>query len=150
MMLIGEVARRVGLRPSTLRYYERIGLLPRADRRSGRRQYGEDVLIRLTVIRFACDLGFTLTEIRALFDGKPYSVRPRELAKAKVVELDGVIARAERMKSLLKVALRCNCVTPQECAKLLEKSKQTKAQYRKTPKRRNKLQFPFRPGRAHK
>lgn len=135
MMLIGEVARRTGLRPSALRYYERIGLLPRAERRSGRRQYGEEVLVRLRVIRFACDLGFTLTEIRALFDGRPYSARLRQLASSKIVKLDGVIARAEQMKALLKVALRCNCVTPDECASLLEKSKRTKVEHRRVERR---------------
>ena len=138
MMLIGEVAHRTGLRPSALRYYERIGLLPRAERRNGRRQYAEEVLVRLRVIRFACDLGFTLTDISALFVGKPYAVRLRQLARSKVVELDRVIARAEQMKALLKVALRCNCVTPQECASLLEKSEQPKAQYRRAPERRNR------------
>lgn len=41
---IGEVARRAGVRPSTLRYYERIGVLPSPERSNGRRRYDGEVL----------------------------------------------------------------------------------------------------------
>jgi len=51
MLTIGEVAKRTGLAASALRYYERERLIPTADRRGGRRVYGEDVLDRLH-----CDL----------------------------------------------------------------------------------------------
>jgi MerR family redox-sensitive transcriptional activator SoxR len=119
MLPIGEVARRAGLRPSAVRYYEQMGLLPTPQRSNGRRQYGEDVLLRLTVIRFAQDNGFTLEQIRTLFTGKPYSARLRQLAKAKVAELDGVIGRAREMQALLKKALRCRCLTIEECGRRL-------------------------------
>jgi MerR family redox-sensitive transcriptional activator SoxR len=121
MLPIGEVARRAGLRPSAVRYYEKVGLLPIPRRSSGRRQYGEDVLVRLTVIRFARDNGFTLKEIQRLFAGRPYSARLRELATAKIAELDGVIGRAQEMQALLKTALRCRCLTLEECGRRLRK-----------------------------
>jgi len=120
MMLIGEVARRSGLRTSALRYYERVGLLPRVQRRGGRRQYGEDVLLQLRVIQFAREVGFTLAQIRRLFDGKVYSARMRQLAKDKLVELDEVIAHAQEMKALLALALRCNCLSFEECGAFME------------------------------
>ena len=119
MMLIGEVAQRAGLQASAIRYYERLGLLPAPRRRGGRRQYTEDVLFRLRIIRFARDSGFTLREIHNLFARKPYSARLRRLARDKVVALEGVVERARLMQSLLKTALRCNCLTPEDCGRRL-------------------------------
>ena len=67
--MISEVARRVGLQPSAIRYYEMIGLLPPARRISGQRRYDTTVLYRLAVIQRARQVGFTLDEIRQLFFG---------------------------------------------------------------------------------
>jgi len=119
MLSIGQVAQRAGLRPSALRYYEQVGLLPAPRRVSGRRQYGEDILLRLTVIRFARDNGFTLTQIRTLFAGRPYSSRLRQLATAKIDELETAIEQARRMQGLLRTALRCRCLTLEECGRRL-------------------------------
>ena len=63
---IGELSRRTGCNIETIRYYERIGLLPRPDRRGTYRQYGAADVSSLTFIRRARDLGFALSEIRAL------------------------------------------------------------------------------------
>src|SRR5437762_13729165 len=76
-MRIGAVARHTGLATSAIRYYERLGLLPPARRLNGQRSYGEDVVVRLEVIRGAVASGFTLQEIRKLFAGRPYSARLR-------------------------------------------------------------------------
>jgi MerR family redox-sensitive transcriptional activator SoxR len=71
-MGIGAVASRAGVRPSALRYYERIGLLPTPERENGQRPYdGEvlrEVLDRLAVVRVAQQAGFTISEIRTLLD----------------------------------------------------------------------------------
>jgi DNA-binding transcriptional MerR regulator len=124
MLTIGEVAKRAGMRASAIRYYERIGLMPAPDRRSGRRQYREDVLNRLAVISFARVSGFKLREIRTLFaSGKPYSARLREQAREKVKELDAAIKRAVAMKALLRGALRCNCMDFDQCGRLLRGSR---------------------------
>jgi DNA-binding transcriptional MerR regulator len=117
MLAIGEIARRAGVQTSTLRYYERIGLLPPPARESGRRRYRVEVLDRLTVIRFARECGFTLREIRKLFAGRPYSSGLRTLAAAKVDELDQLIQRAHAMQQLLQGALRCNCLSLDECGR---------------------------------
>jgi MerR family redox-sensitive transcriptional activator SoxR len=123
MLTIGEVARRVGLRASAIRYYEKLGLLPVPQRTSGRRQYTEAAVLRLTVIRFARENGFTLLEIHRLFAGKPYSSQLRQLAREKIDELGGVIARARGMQALLKGALRCKCLTLEECGRRLSASR---------------------------
>jgi MerR family transcriptional regulator, redox-sensitive transcriptional activator SoxR len=104
-----------------LRYYERLGLLPRSERRSGRRFYNEDILDRLAVIRYGRDSGFTLRQIHRLFDGRPYSARLRQLANGKVAELDEAIERARVMQTLLRTALRCNCATLDECGRRLRR-----------------------------
>ena len=116
-MRIGEVAAQAGLATSAIRYYERLGLLPPARRVNGRRVYGEDVRLRLVVIQGAIASGFTLKEIRGLFAGRPYSARLRRLAAAKIRELDHSIERSRAMQGLLQKALRCRCLTLEECGR---------------------------------
>ncbi len=117
---IGEVARRAGIRPSAIRYYESVGLLPEPRRVSGRRRYGPDVLTRLTVIRMAQEAGFTVAEMRALFHAFPEdiaaSLRWRAFAERKIGEMDAVIDRAQRMRGVLEASMRCGCVTFDDCA----------------------------------
>ena len=68
-LTIGAVARRAGLRPSALRYYEDEGLLPAPARVNGRRRYDTDVFDRLAVIRLAQAAGLTVAEIRTFLHG---------------------------------------------------------------------------------
>jgi MerR family redox-sensitive transcriptional activator SoxR len=88
---IGEVARRAGVRPSKLRYYEGIGMLPSPERANGRRRYDAEVLDRLAIVRVAQLAGFTLSEVRTLLDGfsedTPPSERWRVLAREKLPEV---------------------------------------------------------------
>jgi DNA-binding transcriptional MerR regulator len=66
-MTIGEVSKRAGCSPPTIRYYESIGLLPRAARTSkGRRSYGWPDVFRLTFIRRARDFGLGIEQVREL------------------------------------------------------------------------------------
>ena len=71
---IGEMSRKTGVNIETIRYYERISLLPKPDRTpGGNRQYNHDQLKRLTFVRRSRELGFSIAEIRALLgmvDGK--------------------------------------------------------------------------------
>ena len=63
---IGDIAREADVKPSTLRYYESIGLLHPPERKNGQRRYDSEALKRLSVIRMAKEAGFTLKEIRTL------------------------------------------------------------------------------------
>jgi MerR family mercuric resistance operon transcriptional regulator len=64
---IGELARRTGCNIDTIRYYEKIGLLPPPARTSGRfRAYGVEYVRRLGFIRRARELGFTIDQVRAM------------------------------------------------------------------------------------
>ena len=105
---IGEFARRAGTAPSALRYYERIGLLPRAERAGGKRHFPPATAERLALISLYQDAGFTLKEIRRLLAA---GSRPRPswspLAERKIAELDARIAEAQRAKDLLEHALEC-------------------------------------------
>lgn len=64
---IGAMSRETGVNIETIRYYEKIGLMPDPGRTSGgNRQYSYDHLKRLSFIRHSRDLGFSIEEIRAL------------------------------------------------------------------------------------
>ncbi len=64
---IGEMSRKTGVNIETIRYYERISILPKPDRTAGgNRQYNDDQLKRLFFIRRSRELGFSIEEIRAL------------------------------------------------------------------------------------
>jgi MerR family redox-sensitive transcriptional activator SoxR len=122
-MLIGDVARRAGVRPSALRYYETIGLLPVPVRRSGRRIYGGEVLDRLAFIRFAQACGFRLDEVAVLIgktaNAGPVSRRMRTLATEKLAEVERLIEAAQQMKRFLGNALSCRCVDADSCGRLV-------------------------------
>jgi MerR family transcriptional regulator, redox-sensitive transcriptional activator SoxR len=123
-MSIGEVAQSAGVRPSALRYYEGVGLLPPPERRNGRRRYdGEvlrEVLDRLAVVRVAQQAGFTISEIRTLLNGysedTPPSERWRLLAEEKLPEVEALVEHALGMKYLLERGLRCECLRLEDCA----------------------------------
>ncbi len=66
---IGEMSRLTNVNIETVRYYERIGIMPEPDRTSGgNRQYNYEQLKRLSFVRRCRDLGFNLGEIRALLE----------------------------------------------------------------------------------
>lgn len=66
-LTIGELGKATGTRIETVRYYERIGLLPKPERTSANyRIYDPAELARLSFIRRARDLGFSLDQVRAL------------------------------------------------------------------------------------
>ena len=119
-MTIGEVARRAELRPSAIRYYEKLGLLPRPPRQGGQRRYDPHVLERLAIVRFAKFVGFTIDEIRLLLDGtqdRPPPQRWRQIAEQKVLQVDTFITEAIAVRALLQTTLR------QKCPKLVERGR---------------------------
>ena len=121
-MTIGEVAQRAGLAPSTLRYWESVGILPVPRRVNGQRRYGERVFQLLAIVRVAQEAGFNVAEVRTLLHGfsreVPPSARWRALASAKLEEIDAVIGRAEAMKRILQEGLECDCLRLEDCALL--------------------------------
>ena len=122
MLTISQVACQIRLRPSAIRYYERIGLLPPAQRLSGQRRYDPTVLYRLAIIQRARELGFTLNEIRHLFFGfrdvTRASERWRTLSKKKLAELEYLSDGIKVVRGLLKKLMtKCRCGTLDQCGK---------------------------------
>src|SRR5262249_25374417 len=109
-MTIGAVAALSGKRPSSIRYYEQIGLLPQPSRVSGRRVYGPDTVRTLAVIETGQRAGLTLDEIRALLSATPDDQaaieRLREVAIRKLPQVKEMIERTEIVRDWLEAAAR--------------------------------------------
>jgi MerR family redox-sensitive transcriptional activator SoxR len=121
LLTIGEVAARVGVRTSALRYYEAVGLVEPTARVGGQRRYDASTVDRLVVIGFCQDLGFTLSEVRELLReprGTAQKLRWRELVDRKLAELDEAGKRIRGMKRVLGVSRDCDCVDLEQCAAL--------------------------------
>jgi MerR family transcriptional regulator, redox-sensitive transcriptional activator SoxR len=123
-MVISEVARRAGVRSSTLRYYEQIGILPPPHRTSGQRRYDATVLNRLAVIERARQTGFTLAEIKTLFfgfrDDVAASDRWRRLSDKKLAELEALREQVTAMQDVLRrMQKNCRCATLDQCGKAM-------------------------------
>ncbi|HEY2824455.1 MAG TPA: MerR family transcriptional regulator [Gemmatimonadales bacterium] len=121
-MQIGELARKAGVATSAVRYYERMGLLPKPARASGRRVYNADALPRLAVILHARRIGFGIADARQLVQMLPAaspSARWKTLARAKVEAMDALIAQAQAMKAMLQRVQNCRGGTWEECGERL-------------------------------
>ncbi len=112
-LAIGELAKATDTKVETVRYYERIGLLPKPGRTSGNyRAYGGAELGRLSFIRRARDLGFPIEQIRALLDLSDDRSRDcatiDEIATAHLREVDRKIADLAALRRELS-ALVSSC-----------------------------------------
>ena len=106
---IGALARETGVKPTTIRFYEDIGLLPRPPRtESNRRTYDEPDVKRLRFIRHARDLGFEVDAIRQLLSFADRPDRPcqevdqiarehLQAINAKIAQLVALRAEVEHM-----------------------------------------------------
>jgi len=109
-LTIGGLASAAGVGVETIRFYQRRGLIETPTRESGIRRYGNDDLRRLRFIRQAKAAGFTLEEIRELLalDAGEDRGRARELASARIAQLDSRIAQLEQARdSLRRLAAEC-------------------------------------------
>lgn len=110
---IGVLSRRTGVNIETVRYYERIGLIPAPARsEGGHRLYGEGHLLRLNFVRRARDLGYTLNEVRALLDLAEQRDRPcaeaREVAAVHLTDVRSKIISLRAMERVLSdMVARC-------------------------------------------
>ena len=102
---IGELSRRTGCNIETIRYYERIGLLPAPPRRGRYRSYGAKDVGRLGFVRRARELGFTLDQVRALLNlstgGQASCAEVRALAASHLIDVRARIADLKRMEQVL-------------------------------------------------
>ena len=113
-MAIGEYSRRTGGNIETIRYYERIGLLPVPERTGRYRRYDAADVRRLAFIRRARELGFTLDEVRTLLKlsesgGEIACADVREIAASHLAEVKAKIADLRAMeRTLIDAVRRCD------------------------------------------
>ncbi|SRR5579885_2576921 len=106
VIAIGELSRRTGVNIETIRYYEKIKVLPSPPRTgSGRRVYGSVEVRTLSFIRRARELGFTLDQVRELLRlvDRGYSCgEVRDLTRNHIADISAKIADLRRIERLLK------------------------------------------------
>src|SRR2546423_14403405 len=106
------------------RYNKGADIFPAPPRINGHRRYDARVFDRLAIIQMAQQAGFTVSEIRVLFNGfaadTPAAERWQALARQKLVEVDAILLRTQVMKQLLEEKLlRCRCLTLDDCARCI-------------------------------
>lgn len=120
-LTIGKLSQLTGVNIETIRYYEKVGVLPAASRtESGRRVYGSTETRILAFIRRARELGFSLDEIRALLRlGGPEKASCREVRKIAAHHLEDIrskISDLRKLERLLdKTVAQCTGTTAPDC-----------------------------------
>jgi DNA-binding transcriptional MerR regulator len=116
---IGQAARRLGINPSALRYYDERGLLRPTARRGGRRLYGTEELRRLAFIHIVHRLGISLETAAAMLDAP--SDQWRETVRDHIAALEQQIAWARGAQQFLTHALHCPAEHPaRECPDMIQ------------------------------
>ena len=119
---ISEIAQRAGVTPDAIRYYERLGVLPRPPRTAGgMRAYGDDVLPRVRFIQQAQALGLTLKDVRELVTNEGQAGHQRcrgvrDLLKTRLADVDSRIREMQAFRRTLRRHLN-------ECERALEQDR---------------------------
>ena len=120
-LLIGEISRRTGVNIETIRYYERIEMMPKPKRSEGsQRLYDEPQLNRLDFIKRSRELGFSLKEVRTLLtlieSGKMTCGEVHELTVEHLRDVKSKIADLRKLERALKeLASQCSLGDLSDC-----------------------------------
>lgn len=118
---IGDLAKATRTKVETIRYYERIGLLPKPDRTSGNyRSYRAGHRARLAFIRRAREFGFSIGQIRGLLSladhGERSCLQVDAIAREHLAEVDARIRALRSLRRELDAIIRkCDCGTVAHC-----------------------------------
>ena len=117
---VGRVAKRCGVRVSTLHFYEEKGLIRSWRNAGNQRRYKADVLRRIAVIKAAQKIGISLEEIRQALATLPDNRTPTAQDWAQLSthwrrDLDARIAYLERLRDLLTGCIGCGCLSMKNC-----------------------------------
>lgn len=120
MLTIGEAARRSGVAPSALRYYEERGLIASVRTASGHRRYPRPVLRRIAFVVFAQRVGLGLDEIAAELAKLPEDRVPEAsdwaaLSTGWRERIGARIAELERLRDTLTGCIGCGCLSMEHC-----------------------------------
>jgi MerR family mercuric resistance operon transcriptional regulator len=110
-MSVGQLAERTGIKADTIRYYERIGLLPPSTRAAnGHRHYAGDMVGRLIFAHRAREIGFSLDDVRALLHladaREPSCARVRDVAAAYLGNVRSKLTDLQAVESVLATMVR--------------------------------------------
>jgi MerR family redox-sensitive transcriptional activator SoxR len=117
-LTIGDLARGAGVPTSTIRFYERRGLLPADDRRSGQRRYRDASLRRLVFIGMLQDAGLSLDDITGILEA-PDAPAWKAIASRRLELLDEELERLQRARTYLWGALHCRFDHPATDCKVM-------------------------------
>ena len=121
-MKIGDVSKRIGIPASTIRYYEKVGLVSPLRRVSGRRDIDDQTIFTLEFIRLAQSAGFTIEEIKQLLAAYRADPSPNgawnTFAAEKRAALRKKIRELSQMDRILSELLTCRCATLTECVEI--------------------------------
>lgn len=117
---VGRVARRCGVKVSTLHFYEKKGLIRSGRNAGNQRRYKADVLRRISVIKAAQKMGISLEEIKGALARLPDNRTPTQqdwqrLSSHWRTDLDQRIAYLERLRDLLTGCIGCGCLSMKNC-----------------------------------
>jgi DNA-binding transcriptional MerR regulator len=136
MMDIAEVARRTGVPASTLRYYEKRGLIASVSEAGTRRRFAPEVFDQLALIALGQAGGLSLVEIQAMLSPGGQPDIDRQALTRKAEELDATIVQLRAMSRGLRHAAKCPAPSHAECPTFqrLLKAAATGALNRKRPR----------------
>lgn len=117
---VGRVARRCGVRVSTLHFYEEKGLIQSSRNAGNQRRYKADVIRRVSVIKAAQKMGISLASIREAFAALPDQRTPTQrdwqrLSARWQQELNARIAYLQRLRDSLTGCIGCGCLSMKNC-----------------------------------
>jgi len=118
LLTIGEVAQRAGIATSTIRYYERLGLLVADARSSGQRRYRVTTLRKLVFIGMLQDAGLALVDIAGILESADVG-EWKAIATRRLEALDEEIATLVQARAYLSGALHCRYDHPATDCKIM-------------------------------
>jgi len=116
---IGEVAKQLGIPASTIRYYEKKGLIKAPERVSGKREFSDHIVVTLRFIQLCQAAGFTISEIKSLLEH--YMANPSKgglwqpAVETKRKEVQKQIEELKLIDVVLGELMKCRCESIEQC-----------------------------------
>lgn len=115
-MSIGDVSAISDTPATTLRYYERRGLIDPPDRVGGKRRYGASILQRLMLIKFCRIAGLSLDDIAAVIvDRSPARSVTKQMARRQIDHIDGQFEELGLARRMMIAVIECTCTNVEVC-----------------------------------
>ena len=121
LLTIGQMAKRCGVSPSALRFYESRGLIQSIRGKGNQRRYARAMLRKVSIIRIAQTLGLSLVEIAEAFESLPRQRTPtkkdwQKLSREWQDQLEQRIAGLQSIRDQLSACIGCGCLSLKQCS----------------------------------